>query len=98
MSNYGMQSAAKSGIQTANASASSPHQPALNVMIEALHEMHKVVSELHGIADRACGISCEEGVMPQAPIPVGMIGEVAASMDSLRSRLYVLNSRFSNIA
>jgi hypothetical protein len=105
MSNYAQQGA-QTGIQapaqgSANYYATSPtdqKQTDLAVMLVALAEMHRVVSELHGMADRACGMNGEDRKAGPTPVPDGKIGEVAQEMHLLRERLYSLNARLGRIA
>lgn len=103
MSNYGQTAnqagpSARSDANYYTTSSTDQKQTDLAVMLEALAEMHRVVSELHGIADRACGMNLEDGKAGPTPVPNGKIGEVAQEMHLLRERLYSLNARLGRIA
>lgn len=78
--------------------ASDPKRSNLGEMLETLQEMHKVVSDLHSIADRAIGMNGEGSISPPSPPPNGMVGEVTETMHSLHGRLHSLYSRLCGIA
>lgn len=92
-------------MQNAQAMSKSQYQPAdaavqsdLGQSLTTLDLIHKTVTDLHSVADRACGMTGEIAGLSPTPAPAGMLGEVNESLHSLNSRLQALYSRISRIA
>ena len=77
-----------------------PPTSALADIISVLNQCHQTVSDLHGIADRACGIRGEESGNKPVPMPVanGLLDEALDAVTGLNQRLNGLAARFSRVA
>lgn len=79
--------------------AAMPDTSALQGIRRRIAEAEANVCDIHGIADRACGVSnaVESKTAPQA-VPNGMLEEIENALDNLVSLSIAAASRLSRIA
>lgn len=92
---------AQQGVNTqpAQTGVSGGHIPVLVEIIDRISSMDNTMSDLHGIADRACGIRGEQHNKPApASVPNGMLDQALDSLGALEERMNALCARMSRIA
>jgi hypothetical protein len=90
-------SASAKGYDTGLKAQAPPPSHLLDSVIDRLGVIHKITTELHELADRLVGIRGEESTNAPAPVPNGLIEQIAESVDGIERRLLALHERLARI-
>ncbi len=78
--------------------SSAPSVTALDEILSKIKQCHQTATDIHEIADRACGIRGEAGAAKPAPVPSGLLDEILDSISALNERLNGAYQRLARVA